>query len=190
MSQRLINLIPPYYKKSKIANGILGAIETESDRFVEFALDVIRQGNPRLATWGIGQWEKDMKLPAVPEDTPIEQRRARVLSRFGTPPVVTPREMERLLAEFTQSRTARVVEYGREKRFTVEVGLNDTIDLIGMSAVAQEMKPKHLTFSPSLGSNATMSIDDQVFMTSRRYHKVSEFRVGMKPMKYQSEVKL
>ncbi len=190
MSQRLINLMPPYYKKSKIANGILGAIESESDRLVAFALDVIQQGNPRLASWGLEQWEKDMKLPPVPESTPIEQRRARVLSRFGTPPVVTPREMERLLAEFTHSRTAKVVEYGREKRFTFETGLNDTVDLVGMYAVAQEMKPKHLTFCPSLGSNATMSISDQVFITSRRYHKVYEFRAGMRPMKYQSEVKL
>ncbi|MGG1662875.1 putative phage tail protein [Brevibacillus sp. NRS-1366] len=190
MSQRLINLMPPYYKNSKIAKGIFGAIESESDGLVAFGLDVIQQGNPRLATWGIQQWETDMKLAAVPEATPIEQRRARVLSRMGTPPVVTPKEMERLLAEFTRSQKAKIVEYGREKRFSIEVGLNDLTDLAGMSSVAQEMKPKHLSFAPSLGSEAAISFDEQVFMTSRRYHKVSEFRVGMKPMKYQSEVKL
>ncbi|WP_339167104.1 putative phage tail protein [Brevibacillus sp. FSL L8-0520] len=190
MSQRLINLTPPYYKKSKIANDILGAIESESDRFVEFALDVIRQGNPRLATWGIGQWEKDMKLPAVPKETTIDQRRARVLSRFGTPPVVTPREMERLLSEFTRNRNARVVEYGREKRFAVEIDIDNAIDLVGMASVAQEMKPKHLTFEVALGVKDVLTFHEQVFMTQRRYHKLNELRLGMTLLKYENEVKV
>ncbi|ELK39029.1 hypothetical protein D478_26394 [Brevibacillus agri BAB-2500] len=95
MSQRLIFLIPPYYRKSIITNGILGAIESESDRRVDFALDVIRQGNPALATWGLSEWENQLKLQPVPEGTAIETRRARVLSRLNIPPLSLQRKWRR-----------------------------------------------------------------------------------------------
>jgi hypothetical protein len=156
MSQRLIHLIPPYYKKSKIVNGILGAVENETDRLVEFALDVIRQGNPILATWGLSEWEKQLKLPPLPEGTPIETRRARVVSRLNIPPLITPEEMERIAGEFTRTKRATVVEYGREKRFVVNIPLNDLIDLPELVETVHEMRPKHLSFSFELGSPGTV----------------------------------
>lgn len=151
MSQRLIFLIPPYYRKSKITNGILGAIESESDRRVDFALDVIKQGNPILATWGLTEWERQLKLSPVPEGTAVETRRARVLSRLNIPPLITPREMERIVAGFTSSRIAKVIEYGREKRFVIQVDIDELLDLRQMVEEVRVMRPKHLSFETRLG---------------------------------------
>jgi Uncharacterised protein conserved in bacteria (DUF2313) len=147
MSQRLINLVPPYYKKSKIANGIFGAVEGESDQLVDFALDVIKQGNPILATWGLSEWENQLKLPPLPEGTPIETRRARVLARHNIPPLITPAEMEKIAGEFTRTKRATVVEYGREKRFEVVVEIDDLLDYERLVETVYEMRPKHLSFS-------------------------------------------
>lgn len=147
MSQRLIFLIPPYYRKSKITNGILGAIESESDRRVDFALDVIKQGNPILATWGLTEWERQLKLPPVPEGTVVETRRARVLTRLNIPPLITPKEMEKIAGEFTKTKQATVVEYGREKRFEVVVDIDDLLDYERLAESVFEMRPKHLSFS-------------------------------------------
>jgi hypothetical protein len=149
-SERLIHIIPPYYRKSKIAHGILGATERESDRLVAFALDVIRQGNPITATWGLSQWEEELHLPAVPEGTPFHVRTARVLARLRLPPVITPKEMEKIAGEFTLSKKAEVIEYGRKKLFSVRVEIDDIISLIHMSEAIHEAKPTHLGFWVSL----------------------------------------
>lgn len=175
MSQRLIHLIPPYYKKSKVANGVLGAVETETDRLIEFALDVIRQGNPKLATWGLVEWENLMKLSPLPDSTPIEKRRARVLARMRTPPLITPLEMEKLAGEFTKSKSeVEVVEYGREKRFEVLVDADDLVDYEALHETVYEMRPKHLSFSVTARTRA----DAIIITASTRHFEVDYLLCG------------
>jgi hypothetical protein len=171
-SERLIYIIPPYYRKSKIAHGILGATERESDRLVAFALDVIRQGNPITATWGLSQWEEGLKLPAVPESTPLHVRTARVLARLRLPPVITPKEMEKIAGQFTQSKTAQVIEYGREKRFVIVMDIDDVIDLSYLIEAVKEAKPAHLIFAPRL-----QIIGEQIAMI---HHVTQKIKLNVK----------
>lgn len=175
MSQRLIFLIPPYYRKSKITNGILGAIESESDRRIDFALDVIKQGNPILATWGLTEWERQLKLPPVPEGTAVETRRTRVLSRLNIPPLITPQEMERIAAGYTTGGNVRVIEYGREKRFVIQVDIDELLDLYQMVQEVKVMRPKHLSFETRL------SLGHQILPISHHFSTCIHIQVMTKP---------
>lgn len=149
MSQRLIHIVPPYYRKNKEANGIFGAVEGESERLIAFALDVIRQGNPKTATWGLNQWEKEVGLPVAPESVPLESQRAKVIARLNVPDVITPLAMQRMIRDYTKNKQAQIVEYGREKRFEIIADLDQIADFDGMSQMVYEMRPKHLSYSIS-----------------------------------------
>lgn len=145
MSERLIHLMPKYYANSRIAKGIFAAVENESDLFVEAGRDVIRQANPLLATWGLDLWEKQLGVDTIPGMSQ-GARRARILPKLNPPPLITPSEMARMAAEFTVSKRATVVEFGREKRFEVWIGANDFLDHGAMHQAVYDIRPKHLAF--------------------------------------------
>lgn len=172
----------------------MGAIESESDLRVDFALDVIKQGNPVLATWGLTEWERQLKLPPVPEGTAVETRRARVLSRINIPPLITPKEMERIVAGFTTSGIAKVIEYGREKRFVIQVDIDEILDLHQMVEEVRVMRPKHLSFETRLGVWHEMllinhAIASRIHMTiTTRPWALSEGRSG-RPLNFDGGLK-
>lgn len=174
MSTRLIYVIPHQYRKSKMTKAMFSAVEKEMERLINTAFDVIRQGNPQTATWSIPKWEEELKLPKLPDTTLTDVKRARILSRLGTPPVITPLEMARIAGQYTSLRRADLREYGREKRFEVIVEADGWIDHGNLAKEVKELRPKHLDYSVT----ARVSAGDVALSANSRNHDIDYQRAN------------
>lgn len=147
--RRMLENVSPIYGQSKIMRAIMEATGTEFDGADQLADEVFAQLFPQTVTWGIAYWEALLKIPSNKE-LPIEQRRARVLSRMRYRWPMTRERLERIVNQFVIGKTARVVEIPYEYAFRIEIPAEDIDWYFPMLKTVHEIKPAHLEFIPRL----------------------------------------
>lgn len=148
--RKFLGYISPIYEQSVIMQAILEAIGTEWDDVDRLTDEVFAQLFPQTATWGIVYWEMLLKIP-VNKGLPIEQRRARVLSKMQTRWPVTKARMEQIVRTYSGDKQAYIRQFFNEYRFEVLFNLAQSIDLKTVNEVVSETKPAHLDFSLVMG---------------------------------------
>lgn len=144
--RQFLGYVSPIYEQSIIMQAILEAIGAEWDEAEKLADEVFAQLFPQTATWGIVYWETLLKIP-VNKGLPIEQRRARVLSKMQTRWPVTKERMEQLVRTFSKDKQAFIREFFDQYRFGVLFSLTQSVDLGTVYEVIEEAKPAHLGYS-------------------------------------------
>lgn len=144
--RQFLGYVSPIYEQSIIMQAILEAIGAEWDEAEKLVDEVLAQLFPQTATWGITYWEWLLGIPPN-HSVPIEQRRARVLTRMQTRWPMTKERMEQLVRTFSKDKQAFIREFFDQYRFEVLFSLTQSVDLGTVYEVIEEAKPAHLGYS-------------------------------------------
>ncbi|MED1850359.1 DUF2313 domain-containing protein [Brevibacillus borstelensis] len=184
MSDELIKRLQPFMRKSGVYKALFDTIAPEFASREEALADLEAQMSVTTATWGLLLYEKEYELKTDP--SPLEERRAAVMAKMRATGKFTATMAHAIVSAYTD-KVRRVTFTGRIKiHFNGLTNLN----LITVAAALEDVKQAHIDVEYDMGNSSDLVISDKVVVNQRRYHKVSEFRVGMKPLKYQSEVTL
>lgn len=185
MSDELIKRLQPFMRKSGVYKAFFGAIAPEFASRDELLADIRAQMDVSTATWGLVFYEYEYGINTDPSK-PLSDRRAAVMAKMRATGKFTAAMAHAIVSAFTD-RVKRVSFTGRIRiQFDGLVNLN----LIEVAAALDDYKPAHIDVEWDLGNKSPLVITEKITAHQRRYHKVHEFRVGMKLLKYQSEVVL
>ena len=143
--RKFLGYISPIYEQSVIMQAVMEAIGAEWDDVDRLTDEVFAQLFPQTATWGIVYWEMLLKIP-VNKGLPIEQRRARVLSKMQTRWPVTKARMEQIVNQFVSSKDARIQERYADYSFDIILPFGG-FDYSEVTRLIEEVKPAHLAAS-------------------------------------------
>lgn len=136
--------LPRLYETSRVVQALAQAEGVEIDDLRLTLSEILDQFFVRTATWGIERWERELGLsPAL--DQPIEERRARVLSRlrgFGTATIRVVKDV----AEAYDKGRVEVIEdhaaYAVTIRFVDTTGIPPNLE--DLKAAVRAVVPAHL----------------------------------------------
>lgn len=179
----MINRLEPFMRRSEVLQSFFDSVEPEFANREEAIANLEAQMSVTTATWALPLYEKEYEIKTDPSK-PLEDRRAAVMAKMRATGKFTATMAHAIVSAFTD-RVRRVTFTGRIRiHFD---GLTE-LNLIAVAAALEDVKPAHIDVEYDMGNSSALVISDKVIVHQRRYHKVSEFRVGMKPLKYQSEV--
>ncbi|QQE75226.1 putative phage tail protein [Brevibacillus composti] len=182
MADKMINRLAPFMRRSEVLKSFFASVEPEFSSRDEAIADLQAQMSVTTATWGLLLYEKEYELKTDP--SPLEERRAAVMAKMRATGKFTATMAHAIVSAYTD-KVRRVTFTGRIKiHFNGLTNLN----LITVAAALEDVKQAHIDVEYDMGNSSDLVISDKVTVSQRRYHKVSEFRVGMKPIKYQTEV--
>ena len=93
----MMNFLPWYYQDSKIMQEILDAQADEITDIRANILYILRQFYVDTAdARGISLWENELGISHDPGDK-LELRKAQVKAKLHRPPIMTPRQLEKIL---------------------------------------------------------------------------------------------
>lgn len=146
--EKLLTYLPVYYQISDQLEEtamyqVLRACAEELQISDEADIDLLRQFFVQTATWGLSFWEEFCGIEIIP-DAPIEKRRAKVLAKIQSVSPFTKQAAINLANTYSQNKTAKVDPRPKEYAFKTQHEVDDIIDLIGLIAAFEEMKPAHL----------------------------------------------
>lgn len=163
------------------------AVGRQLDDFDQGITDARNQMAIATATWSLSVREKELNLPISPND-PIELRRMRIQAKeigYGTPTI--PR-LQKILNQFVGDDSGQILIRHEEALIVAQIPITvsdrtmDAVNALREAAYARD------DVIPQLVTKERIEITTTVKVVAKRYHKVGEFCVGMKPLKYQNEV--
>lgn len=184
--------LPPYWRENNVAIYHFEAAAGEIDFQKARKEDLDRQMNIKTATWGLVYWEYIFKVTPKLGDS-YDIRRARVVAKYLKRNPFTPA----MAAEITK---LFIAPEGRDKIivsedpdtgfFYISTPLASVYDIESWVQDIRKRKRVPHTFVPQLSCVSTLEVQETITVNLKRYHTVSEFNVGMTPLKYKSEVTL
>ena len=142
----LAELLPSFWDKSAEVIGIQRGIEPALVESWAARDGLLEQLSVSTATWGLEQWERSLGL-AVDVAKPVEQRRARVISKLRGQGTTTVAMIKNMAESFSNGAVA-VLEYPAEYRFEVKfvgtTGIPPNME--DLTAAIEEIKPAHLAY--------------------------------------------
>ncbi|MEZ2659272.1 putative phage tail protein [Aneurinibacillus aneurinilyticus] len=185
-AERALTSLPRYYQSSAITTETISAAMKEFDFDERERDDIFAQFILETATWSLERWEKEFGVQTVAGDS-IGMRRARIKAKIVTRSPMNLKRIRDLINVFVASKSAKVYRIPDEYAFEAQIPIDELEWLPEIVVAVEKAKPAHLEFLLAPSTNETIEIQERAAVNIRRYHKVHEFRVGMKPMKYQSE---
>lgn len=79
-SEVMLNYVPDYLRNDQVIKSIMTVEGQEISNMNEQVDDILSQFFVQTATWGLGRYEKECKLPIEPPDQTYADRRAKVLA--------------------------------------------------------------------------------------------------------------
>ena len=140
----MLEKMPGYYRKSKVMNDLIHAIENEFERLKQEIILTENQFFVILSDRGIKNHEEDVGL--VPDTSAdIETRRSRVLSKLRGTGTVTKTMMKNVAASFVNG-DIEIIEYPSEYCFAVKFTSKTGVpyNIADIQAMIEEIKPAHL----------------------------------------------
>lgn len=183
MADKMINRLAPFMRRSEVFKSFFDSVEPEFSSREEAIADLEAQMSVTTATWALPLYEKEYEIKPDPSKS-LEERRAAVIAKMRATGKFTAAMALAIVRAFTD-KVRRVTFTGRIRIHFDELA---NLNLITVAAALEDVKPAHIDVEYDLGNSCALVITDKVTVSQRRYHKVSEFRVGMKPIKYQTEV--
>lgn len=184
-SDMMLKRLQPFMRQSAVYKTIFDAAESQYNSREEAIADLQAQMSVSTATWALSIYEREYGIKTDPSKT-LQERRTAILAKMRATGKFTATMAHAIVSAFTDK--ARRVTFTGRIRIHFD-GLT-SLNLITVAAALEDVKPAHIDVEYDLGNSSALVISDKVIVHQRRYHKVSEFRVGMKPLKYQSEVTL
>ncbi|MGN7470507.1 putative phage tail protein [Brevibacillus sp. SAFN-007a] len=184
-ADEMLKRLQPFQRKSKLYQAIFDAELPQYVSREEAITDLRAQMDVSTATWALVIYEYEYGIKTDPSKT-LEARRSSVIAKMRGAGKFTAPLAHAIVSAFTD-RVSRVTFTGRIK---IQFDELTDLDLAVVAAALEDVKPAHIDVEYDLKNNSALVISDKVIVHHRRYHKVSEFRVGMKPLRYQSEVTL
>lgn len=176
-------------KKPGTARLIVGLAKT-LDYCNELLEMVKRESRTMTAFYSLADREVEYGLSVAPELS-IDQRRRRIIAAKRENGGATKKqEFEDGLSIIVGAPT-KLIPLINEYAIIFEFDLKDDFnDFHSLEEFVNRKKRAHIAHSYRLALNDSVEIQDSVTVNMKRYHTVGEFRVGMTPLKYQSEVNL
>ncbi len=142
---KLLKLLPPYERSSKILQEITTAEGAQFDKLDLELQDFKKQFYIDTATWVLSLHERDLGLLINP-DLDIKIRRSIIKARFLMQPPGSKKKLVAILKSFIE--TAEIEEYFSEYRFDVILKTRDTVGekLLYMQQIVDDFKPAHLAY--------------------------------------------
>ena len=140
----MMNDMPSYYRKSKVMNEIMTALENECRRLSDAVTLTENQFFVLLADENIAEHEKNVGL--MPDSfADIGTRRGRVLSKLRGTGTVTKAMMKNVAASFING-DIEITEYPSQYLFSVTFTSKQGVpyNLADIQAMIEEIKPAHL----------------------------------------------
>ena len=140
----MLEKMPGYYRKSKVMNDLIHAIENEFERLKQETILTENQFFVILSDRDIKNHEEDVGL--VPDTSAdIETRRSRVLSKLRGTGTVTKTMMKNVAASFVNG-DIEIIEYPSEYCFAVKFTSKTGVpyNIADIQAMIEEIKPAHL----------------------------------------------
>ena len=183
-------MLPPYWYENQAAVHHFEAGEAEREYQQARKLDLERQMLITTSTWGLPYWE-DMFQVTPKQGDSYETRRARVMAKYRERLPFTPALASSITKLFIKKQAADQViieENPDTGYFYISVPLWSIFDVASwVHDIHKRKRVPHL-FMPQLAVSDEIAISAIIKINRRRYHKVSEFHIGMTPIKYQDEV--
>lgn len=181
--------LPPYWYENEVANHHFPTAAGETECQAEAIIDLTDQFRLSSATWGLDYWEYIYQVMRRPNDS-HETRRARVIAKHRARNSFTPAEAISITQVFSSAALTdiTVTENPSTGYFYIAVPCGTLYDLSAWVDEINRRKRVPHVFVPQLTVSAAVTFTEKITVTMREYHKVREFRVGMTPLKAQSEV--
>ena len=135
---------PSYYKNSKVMHDILDSLESEYIRLKEATQLTEDAFFVLLSDYTISRHELDVGLP-VDEETDLETRRSKILSRLRGTGTVTKTMIKNVANSFVNGEI-EVIEYADKYMFAIKFISKKGVpyNLNDIKSVIEEIKPAHL----------------------------------------------
>lgn len=144
---RLLGLLPPYERSSKVFEEIMQAEEKQFDKLRIDIQDLEKQLFIDSATWGLAIYEKELGLPIRPNKN-LENRRSIIKAKLRG----TGKASASLIKSIVEAHTRSPVEVIFDGRINISFCDNQaiSINLEDVYNSVEEFKPAHLGFNIAL----------------------------------------
>ncbi|MGY0692610.1 putative phage tail protein [Virgibacillus sp. FSP13] len=140
-SERLLNMLPDYYKKSLVMKEIMKSDGAELGIIQDGLDDILLQFYIDTATWSITLWEKEYDVEQK-SHKPIEERREVVKSRMNKGDTSYAVLIKRVADAYTNGDVETKFENGVVVKFTSFYGIPSNLDDVRISL--ERIIPAHL----------------------------------------------
>ncbi|WP_019123713.1 putative phage tail protein [Brevibacillus massiliensis] len=189
MSERILKYWPEDYHEILDFVELAGA-EDEQLQELENAID--QQFNDQFimlsSESATKRRERILKIQVDPSTETLDFRKKRIINRQSTKPPFTERYLQQRIDYLFGDGRGQIGVDVQNFILRLYASILDASIFKEAEKTIERIKPANMVYLASPWGHETIEIVDRVVVSQRRYHKVSEFRVGMKPMKYQSEV--
>ena len=144
--RRMLKSVSPIYGQSKTMQAVFEAVGAEFADLDQLSDDVLAQLFPQTATWGIVYWEALLGLKSN-RDLPIEQRRARALSKMQQRWPVTPARMEIYISSVSGGIPVMIAQNVADYTSRADMYAGEhLLNLIDVARTIESTKPAHLAY--------------------------------------------
>lgn len=171
VKQRMLDALPDYYWESPEVDAIVSGQAGEIDKTRLSARDLLDNiASVSGATWGLGEWERLLQLPPMPNSS-LEFRRQRILARLNGTAPATVKYLTDIVNAYVERKDARIITHNPDYSFEALIPLENPIDAPAIVGAVNEVKPAHLEFN--LMGTAT----DGLLLRSREYGFDVKYRI-------------
>ncbi len=182
--RRMLKSVSPIYGQSKTMQAVFEAVGAEFDDLDQLSDEVLAQLFPQTATWGIVYWEALLKLKSN-KDFPIEQRRARVLSKMQQRWPVTPARMEIYISSVSGGIPVMIVQNVEDYTFRVDFMYmpheGKLLNLAEVARTIESTKPAHLAYQLCVAFYAESEVAEEYRAWLFNYPLCNVFKAGTYP---------
>ena len=185
--ERYRQMLPPQWYENKVAEYHFEGAATAVDAFAAEREDVLRQFHPWTATWGLDVW--DWIYFGQKQLLGVEERRKNIRQKHWAYLGFTPSVLRAIGYSSSAFKRVRMIEDFEKKVIRYVYPVEDRFDTKNAVQAVEKIRPVHcngIAFEPV--SLERVELRDVLVVGMKEYHKVSEFRVGMTPIKRYEEV--
>lgn len=179
--------MPPYWYGNEVAEYHFEGTAAAVDAFSAQREDVLRQFSPWSATWGLDIW--DWIYFGRKQSLSTEERRKNIQQKHWAYLGFTPSVLRAIGYSASTLKNVQMTEDFLGKVIHYVYLIEDQFDTRHAVQSVEKIRPVHcngVSFEPVSGE--TLTFVDNVVVGIKEYHAVSEFRVGMTPIKRYEEV--
>lgn len=179
--------LPPYWYENRVAEYHFEGATTPVEHYAEKRDDLRKQLFPLSATWGLDYW--DWIYFGKKQSSGLEQRRKNIQQQHWAYLGFAPEVLRAIGFASSESKRVEMIEDCSHKLIRYVYPMEDRYDTQHTVTAVENIRPVHCNgvgLEPTTGT--IMEFVDKVLVGLKRYHVVSEFRVGMTPIKQLEEV--
>lgn len=184
---RYRRMLPPQWYENEVAEYHFEGAGTVVDAFNLQREDILQQFSPWSATWGLDVW--DWIYFGRKQLLSVEERRKNIQQKHWSYLGFTPSVLRAIGWSSSSFKHVQMVEDYGKKVIRYVYPIEDRFDTKNAVQAVERIRPVHsngVAFEPVVSEKIVLR--DVLVVGIKEYHKVSEFRVGMTPIKRYEEV--